>query len=274
LSHNFDSLNGIWQREFVNKGVSDLLLGVTQVLGPQTTLTFNVTLGYSEGYLSDPYKAVNFYYAYPDPSYDPSPYGINSQDQLGTFGFPAENRPGHRVRAVTWLGLNHYVKSIDGALEASFRVGTDSWGLTSETLSVAWFQKLGRRITVSPLFRFYHQSAADFYAVRFTGDPSNPYGGPYSVLPDGSLLFPTDPGYPGGGQIGNVPAWPNYYSADYRLSQMNTYTYGLSIEAKVTDWASVIVSYKRYRMVGTDGVTWQSAYPQANVISAGLNVWF
>lgn len=81
LSHNFDSLNGLWQRQFVDKGVSDLLLGVTQVLGPQTTLTFNVTLGYSEGYLSDPYKAVNFYYAYPDPSYDPSPYGINSQDR-------------------------------------------------------------------------------------------------------------------------------------------------------------------------------------------------
>jgi hypothetical protein len=71
-----------------------------------------------------------------------------------------------------------------------------------------------------------------------------------------------------------VPAWPNYYSSDYRLSQMNTYTYGVSIEGKVTDWASVILSYKRYRMVGTDGVTWQSAYPQADVFSVGLNVWF
>ena len=274
VSHNFDQAKGVWHPDFARKGVSDFLVGVTQVLGPATTLTLNVTVGYSEGYLSDPYKAVNFYYAYPDPSYDPLPYGINSQEQLGTYGFPAENRPGHRVRAVAWLGLNHYVKAVDGALEGSIRVGNDSWGLTSETLSVAWFQKIGRRFTISPLFRFYHQSAADFYAVRFTGDPSNPHGGPYSVQPDGSLLFPTDPGYPGGGRIEYVPAWPSYYSSDYRLSDMNTYTYGVSVEGKVTDWASVILSYKRYQMVGTDGVTSQSAYPQADVFSVGLNVWF
>jgi hypothetical protein len=74
--------------------------------------------------------------------------------------------------------------------------------------------------------------------------------------------------------IEQVPAWPGYYSADYRLSEMNTYTYGVQVEAKITDLIGVTVTYKRYRMVGTDGVTLESAYPNANIITAGLNLWF
>jgi len=264
LAHNFDQVLGAYQPEFADKGTSDFLVGVTQVLGPRTTLTVNLTLGYNDGYLTDPYKGVNFFYAYPDPSYDPLPYGANA----------GEKRPGHRFRQVGWVGINHYVAPVDGALEASFRFGHDDWGITSQTLALAWQQKLGTRFTVSPLFRFYHQSAADFYGTRFAGDPAYPNGTPYSVLSDGTLLFPGDPGYPGGGTIEQVPAWPGYYSADYRLSQMNTYTYGVQVEAKITDLIGVTVTYKRYRMIGTDGVTLESAYPDANVITAGLNLWF
>ncbi|HAB18330.1 MAG TPA: DUF3570 domain-containing protein [Verrucomicrobiota bacterium] len=264
LAHNFDQVLGTYQPEFADKGTSDLLLGVTQLLGPRTTLTLNVTLGYNDGYLSDPYKGVNFFYAFPDPSYDPLPFGVNAP----------ENRPGHRFRQVVWLGVNHYVQHIDGALEASFRFGNDDWDVVSQTLALTWFQKLGRRVVLAPQFRFYHQSAANFYATQFEGDPSLPDGSPYSVLPDGTILFPGDPGYPGDGEIGEVPAWPSYYSSDYRLSQLNTFTYGAQVQAKLTDLITLTVTYKRYHMIGTDGITLESAYPSANVITAGFTVWF
>jgi len=267
-SHNFDEVSGIYQPEFASKGTSDFLLGVTQVLGPRTTLTANVTLGYNDGYLTDPYKGVNFYYAFPDPSFDTLPYGVNS----------GEKRPSHRFRQVGYLAVNHFVAPLKGALETSFRLGHDDWGILSQTVALQWAQKLGRRLILTPQFRFYHQSAADFYATRFTGDPLYPDGTPYSYnADDNTLLFPGDPGYPNG-PISEVPAFPDAYSSDYRLSQLNAYTFGGSAQVVVAETgtltATLTFTYKRYKLVGTDGVTLESAYPVANVYTVGFNLWF
>jgi hypothetical protein len=263
-AHNFDEVSGTYQPTFASKGTSDMLLGVTQLLGPRTTLTVNLTLGYSDGYLTDPYKGVNFYYAFPDPSYDALSYGVNA----------GEKRPSHRFRQVGYVGVNHFVKPLNGALETSFRLGHDDWGVLSQTVALTWGQKIGRRVTVTPMFRFYHQSAADFYATRFTGDPGFPNGTPYTYNADENvILFPDDEGYPDG-VAGEVPAFPDAYSSDYRLSQLNTYTYGTTVEVRVAEMASIVFAYKRYKMVGTDGVTPESAYPIANVFTAGFNLWF
>jgi len=264
FAHNFDEVSGIYQPDFASKGTSDVLIGLTQLLGPRTTLTVNATLGYNDGYLTDPYKGVNFYYAFPDPSFDALPYGVNS----------GEKRPSHRFRQVGYLGVNHYVKPLEGALETSFRLGHDDWGILSQTVDINWAQKLGRRVIVTPQFRFYHQSAADFYATRFTGDPLFPDGTPYSYdALDNVLLFPGDAGFPNG-SVSEVPAFPDAYSSDYRLSQLNTYTFGGTLTVKVAEMATLTFTYKRYRMVGTDGVTLESAYPTANVYTAGFSLWF
>lgn len=263
-AHNFDEVSGTFQPDFASKGTSDFLVGVTQLLGPRTTLTLNATLGYNEGYLTDPYKGVNFYYAFPDPSYDAVPYGVNA----------GEKRPSHRFRQVGYLAVDHYVKPVEAAFEASFRLGHDDWGIFSQTLALSWAQKIGRRVILTPQFRFYHQSAADFYATRFTGDPLFPDGTLYSYNPnDNVLLFPGDPGFPNGA-IGEVPPFPNAYSSDYRLSQLNTYMYGGTLQVKVAEMASLTFTYKRYRMVGTDGITLASAYPIADVFTAGFTLWF
>jgi len=105
---------------------------------------------------------------------------------------------------------------------------------------VAWYQKLGRHIVFSPMFRYYRQSAASFYGTRF---------------PD----F-------------NTP--PTYYSADYRLSELESYAVGVSLNWKVRDWLSIDATYKRYVMRGLDSVTSPTAYPSANVLTVGARVWF
>ena len=87
------------------------------------------------------------------------------------------------------------------------------------------------------------------------------------------MLFPGDPDYPNG-PVSDVPAFPDAYSSDYRLSQLNTYTLGGTVTVKVAEMATLTFTYKRYRMVGTDGVTLESAYPTANVYTAGFSLCF
>ena len=99
----------------------------------------------------------------------------------------------------------------------------------------------GDHVVVSPFFRFHHQSEADFYAPQFVGDP---------FFPDGVNW--DDQGFPGGG---SAPPFPESYSSDYRLSRLDTYTYGLSVTVKIKDRVSLDAAYKRYVMEGRDGVT-------------------
>ena len=67
---------------------------------------------------------------------------------------------------------------------------------------------------------------------------------------------------------------PSFYSSDYRLSQMETVATGVSLTWRVQKHLSLDVSYLRYVMQGLDGVTSQSAYPAANLVSFGARIWF
>ncbi|HMJ88639.1 MAG TPA: DUF3570 domain-containing protein [Candidatus Acidoferrum sp.] len=234
LSHSADEVlpnDGATIRRNEDKNTTDFLLGLNQLLGPKTILTANLTLGYSEGYLSDPYKRVLF----DDFPYTPgNPYTV----------FP-EKRPDHKFRQVAYLSLQQYVDPLHGAAEVSYRFHHDDFGVLAHTVSAQWNQKIGKHVIVSPLFRYHTQSEADFYGTHFPGDPTVP----------GSRL-------------------PDYYSADYRLSALESFTYGVSISARVHEHVSLEFSYKRYEMFGTDGATSSDQYPKAHVFTGGVTVWF
>lgn len=223
----------------LRKDNTDLLLGVAQLLGPKTVATANLTLGYASGFLNDPYKRVLFdntpYYPGPDPE-NPYPFTV----------WP-ESRPAHKFRQVAFFSLQHNFDVAHGALEATYRFHHDDFGIIANTFLLQWNQKLGRHVILSPLFRFHTQTAAFFYGTHFPGDPSDP-----------SFPIPT----------------PRYYSADYRLSALNTFTYGLSLSFQVQEHVSLELAYKRYEMYGTDGVTWAGQYPKANVVTGGFTLWF
>ncbi len=235
-SHDWDRIlpyAGTYLDQARGKDSDKVLVGVTQLVGPKTTFTANFTFGDSQGYLNDPYRGVVFS---DYPQFDPN--------NISLF---AENRPRHRETYSLYLSLTQFVTPLHGSAELSYRPYTDSYGITSHTVELAWYQKIGRHFTLSPSFRYYQQNAADFYGTQFAGDPSNPF----------------DP----------TPL-PTYYSSDYRLSSMETFTYGLSLTAKATDWLWFDLGYRRYNMYGLDHVTSPSAYPKANIISLGARVWF
>lgn len=233
LAYTHDTIMPVFwygDREYKNGG--DALVGVTQLLGPKTVFAANLTIGTAHGYLSDPYKRFRFN-DYPDP----------------TSLFP-ENRPSDRTKEIGYFSLTHFVTPVNGSAELSYRLYHDSYGILSHTVTLSWFQKIGKYVVISPMFRFADQTEADFYATQLPGDPQ---------------LLPGDPGY--------VPI-PKYYSADYRLSALQTFTYGISATVKIKDQVSLDLSYQRYEMIGKDNVTSSSAYPSANTISGGFRVWF
>ena len=88
---------------------------------------------------------------------------------------------------------------------------------------------------------------------------------------EGEDAFPEDPA---GYEIVTVPPFPENYSADYRLSEFNSFTYGVQVQVKFTDNFAMEFAYKRYDMVGQDNVTAESAYPDANVLTIGASLWF
>ena len=262
VSRNFDQVTGFWLANktlWKDKDTWDGLLGVTQLLGPKTYLTANFSVGFADGYLTDPYKGVHFRYDFPVDGYNADPSAA-----------VGERRPDQRIKQVGYLGITHFVSALNGSVDANYRLHHDDWGIWANTAAVQWNQKVGEKLVISPLLRYHVQSAADFYAPVFNGTLVDPNGVNAALQSDGSLLFEGDAGYPGTGSVFSVPAWPNYYSADYRLSQMETWTVGVGIHWQVHEHVSVDLAYKRYLMNGLDGVTLQSAYPQAHVYTMGL----
>jgi hypothetical protein len=226
-SHNWDRIlpNGFLSHQ-ETKDTDDILIGVNQILGPGTVLTFNFTYGHAQGYLNDQYKGVLFE---SDPQLDPESPALT-----------AERRPETRDRYIAYASFTQWIGPAHASVEGSYRFFHDSYDIDAHTLSVAWLQKLGKKVVLSPLFRYYRQSAASFYAVSF---------------PDYNMR-------------------PEFYSADYRLSELETFTYGVTVSVKALDWLTLDAGYKRYDMHGLDGVTSQSAYPVANVFTMGARLWF
>ncbi len=198
------------------KRAYDWMVGVNQVLGPNTLLSANFTLAYKSGFLSDPYK-----------------YSLIDDE-----AWP-EERPGKRFDQLVNLQLTHYLEPLGASVELGYRFGHSDFGMVSHTASIALSKTVWNdRLLLRPSFRFYDQSAADFYAVDFTGDP-------------------------------------RYFSSDYRVSELQTFTYGLQVEWRIIpDRMNVHLGYERYLMRGMDGQTSQSAYPDAHAMTAGFSVRF
>jgi hypothetical protein len=279
VARNSDEVSGFWQRKARYKGSWDFLLGLNQILGPSTVLTLNFTLGYADGYLTDPYKGVSFVYDLPpygpyDPdnaNFDAIPYGANGP----------EVRPSHKFKQVFHASLTQKIARLDAAIEGTLRTHHDDWGVWAQTAQVTWNQRIGSRVTVSPLFRYHYQSAADFFVRQVSTDPLLAGSRVAFTLDDqfyaveGDGVFESDVATnPGGFQVISVPALPNHYSADYRLSELQTFTFGVSVTVKVHEHVSITAGYQRYDMQGLDGVTPQAVYPDAHVFTVGLGASF
>ena len=225
-----------WTKNRYKRG-ADFIVGLTQLLDPNTSVTANISYGLSNGYMSDPYRIVSTTMLNLDP---------------GTYYTPPENRPEKKNKVSVFGGINHNFEKLNGALDGSYRYYHDSFGITSHTVTIEWIQKVGEHIIVQPSLRFYRQSAADFY---------------YYDLDRSRVTTAYEPILAETG-TGQAP----FYSSDYRLSHLQTIDVGLKVVWKVTAWLSVDAAYDRYLMRGLDHLTPQAEYVNANTFTLGVKL--
>lgn len=138
------------------KNVIGALVGVTQVLARNWLTQLNYTIDHSQGYLTDPYRILSVL-----------------DDTGGVTGYRYENRPDSRTRqSLYWLQKAALGPTV---LELSYRRGKDSWHLSSDTVEGHLHIPLGHELYLEPLARWYHQTAADFYALYLNGTAPLPF---------------------------------------------------------------------------------------------------
>jgi uncharacterized protein DUF3570 len=225
-----DRVEVFFEPAYLPKHTQSAIVGVTQVLDPLTFVTVNLTLSADDGYLSEPHKFV-------EKGISIFP-GVTLEEAFG------ENSPNQRQSGSLYTSINHAFPKLGGAVEASYRFYSDTYGIVGHTFGVSWLQHLGSRVMLEPLARYYTQTAARFY---------------YYNLDDTSIIPVHIPN-------GTGP----YYTSDFRLSDEADFTLGIKATVKVTDRVDVTAAFERFEMYGRDGVTPASAYPRAGITTVGM----
>lgn len=236
LDDEVDSdVNGGPRLGIQSKKTPELMVGVYRMLDSKSSFSLNLTYGRPKGYLSDPYKQIGATKTlFPG---DP----VLEKDIL--YLYP-ENRPDERETFTAYLEGKKYFEELDGSIDTSYRFFTDDSGLSGHTIELKWMQRLGEKFVVRPNYRFYQQTQADFYNITLDGTGITP------------VLQPN----------GNTP----HYSADYRLSELRASTYGLKITYFHKSDLSFDLSLDRYLVSGRDGLTDQRVYPDARILTLGM----
>jgi len=243
-----DRIKPTFFKNALKKNADDFQLGLTQLINASTSLNAGFTYGRSDGYHSDPYKLVSKTILYD--------IGIIGFPPIPIATTPPENRPNNRTKRIGFLSLNRHFEKLDAATELSYRLYRDSFGITSHTVSLEWFQKLGSQLVLRPSLRYYTQSAADFYYYDLNKAKITTFVDPYSIA---------GAGYTGSGRS-------PYYSSDNRLSKMRTLTYGLKLIWEIRPWLSIDIAAERYLSTGRDKLTPQDAYADARILTLGLKL--
>ncbi len=170
--------------------IYDAIIGMTKVLNKRTVGQLNFGITYSDGYHTDPYKVISVVdlVSQSDPSVGEFTYG--EIDRL------YEGRPTSRLRSVIYTALSHQYGEHNEVVHASYRYYQDDWGISAHTFDLTHRRPVGTSSFLEPHFRFYTQTAADFFMHHIDYSPTAPL--------------------------------PEYASADYRLDAIIGTTIGLN----------------------------------------------
>lgn len=132
-----------------NKTVTDLLLGITQVIDRTTVAQINWSFSRSRGYHTDPFKLITVV------------DGVDGANLGQPVAYVFEHRPDARDRQSLYGQVRHRLRR--DVVDLSYRYFWDDWGIRSHTVDLHYRWKVGDNRFWEPHLRLYRQSAADFY---------------------------------------------------------------------------------------------------------------
>ncbi len=208
-----------------NKTVSDLLLGVTQVMNRHWLTQLNLSVGTSSGYHSDPYKVLSVLNT--DGSLSTNP--ATSGPDLNSKWYLYDSRPDSRSRqSLYWGNKIHLTEDV---IDVSYRYYTDDWGIDSHTLDFRYRYEFGGNMYLEPHVRWYSQTAADFYHL---------------YLNKGVAL---DNGVNSSGAASAL----DYASADSRLGEFTGTTFGLKYGIELGRNTEFNIRVEQYQQTSNAG---------------------
>jgi hypothetical protein len=125
-------------------------LGLSQIVTPKLMMGLAYELVSDERFLNNPYRSVR----YLDPT---SPAG---------YAYQAEVYPNTRVSNAASINARYFLP-YRAAVSGDLRFFTDTWGIDSLTAKVGYTHPWGDRWIFEGGYRWYDQSAADFYSDLF-----------------------------------------------------------------------------------------------------------
>jgi Protein of unknown function (DUF3570) len=103
-----------------------------------------------EGFLNNPYRSVRY---------------LDDTSARG-FSFQPEVYPATRTSNAVALNARYYLP-YRAAVHGEYRYYTDTWGIDANTVSIGYTHPWSKRWIFEAGYRWYDQSAADFYSDLF-----------------------------------------------------------------------------------------------------------
>lgn len=195
------------------KQVTDVIAGVTQVISRRWIMQFNASLSQSSGHHDDPYKFLTV-----------ADNGnlITDPNNTDSYLYLFEHRPEDRQK-ISLFWQNKYAIGSSDAIDLSYRYMTDDWGVNSNTLDLTYHWQVTDRVYLEPHYRYYNQSAADFYT-------------PFLQTGSDVAINGTE-----------VTALTDFASSDPRLGAFSANTLGLKLGLSLSHHQEVNVRYEQYQ---------------------------
>lgn len=125
-------------------------LGLSQIVTPQLLMGASYELVTDEGYLNNPYRSVR----YLDP------------ESASGYSYQAELYPHTRTSSAASVRARYFLP-YRAALHGEYRYFTDTWGIDAHTAEIGYTHPWTERWVFELGYRFYTQTAADFYSDLF-----------------------------------------------------------------------------------------------------------
>lgn len=136
-----------------DKIITDVILGVTQVINRRTIAQVNYSFSFADGYLNDPYKLLSVVNG------TTGELLPSSEGSHGRYAF--ENRPDKRISHNIFAKAKYHLEK--NIVDFSYRYHTDDWDIHSHTLDLRYRFMLKNRKYIEPHVRYYKQSKAKFH---------------------------------------------------------------------------------------------------------------